>query len=127
MYNRRKILSIVRHKILTGENIDSNSYIFFLSKFSVRDDDKMNTLVFINFLLVKLFPTLIRQNFLLSKICAIQYLISRIHYSLNLTINYVLTFICIHYITIHPLEKVEERHIQYIFDYPNIQTVMAID
>ena len=34
----------------------------------------MNTLAFVNFLLVKLFPTLIRQNFPLSKICAVQYL-----------------------------------------------------
>ena len=31
--------------------------------FPDRDDDKMNTLAFINFLLVKLFPTLIRQKF----------------------------------------------------------------
>ena len=31
----------------------------------------MNTLTLVNFLLVKLFPTLIRQNFPLSKICAI--------------------------------------------------------
>ena len=35
--------------------------------------NKMNTLAFVNFLLVKLFPTLIRQNFTPSKICAIQY------------------------------------------------------
>ena len=35
--------------------------------------NKMNTLAFINFLLVKLFPTLIRQNFPPSKFCAVQY------------------------------------------------------
>ena len=35
--------------------------------------NKMNTLAFVNFLLVKLFPTLIRQNFPPSKICAIRY------------------------------------------------------
>ena len=37
--------------------------------------NKMNTLAFVNFLLVKLFPTLIRQNFPPSKICAIRYTI----------------------------------------------------
>ena len=36
--------------------------------------NKMNTLAFVNFLLIKLFPTLIRQNFPLSKICAIRYI-----------------------------------------------------
>ena len=35
-------------------------------------DDKMNTLAFINFLLVKNFPTLICYNFTLSKFCAIR-------------------------------------------------------
>ena len=35
--------------------------------------NKINTLAFVNFLLVKLFPTLIRQNFPPSKICAIRY------------------------------------------------------
>ena len=35
--------------------------------------NKMNTLVFINFLLVKLFPILIHQNFPPSKICTIRY------------------------------------------------------
>ena len=33
----------------------------------------MNTLAFANFILIKLFPTLIRQNFPPSKICAVQY------------------------------------------------------
>ena len=35
--------------------------------------NKMNTLAFVNFLLVELFLTLIRQNFPPSKICAIRY------------------------------------------------------
>ena len=34
----------------------------------------MNTLAFVIFLLVKIFPTLIRQNFPPLKFCAIQYL-----------------------------------------------------
>ena len=33
----------------------------------------MNTLAFVNFLLIKIFPTLIRQNFPPSKFCAIRY------------------------------------------------------
>ena len=33
----------------------------------------MNTLEFVNFLIVKIFPTLIRQNFPPSKFCAIWY------------------------------------------------------
>ena len=33
----------------------------------------MNTLAFVNFLLVKLFPTLIRQYFPPSKFCAVRY------------------------------------------------------
>ena len=37
-----------------------------------QDDDKMNTLAFVNFLLIKIFPTLIHQNFPPSKLCAIQ-------------------------------------------------------
>ena len=47
--------------------------------------NKMNTLAFVNFLLVKLFPTLIRQNFPLSKICAVQYshIITYYYYSFN--------------------------------------------
>ena len=35
--------------------------------------NKMNTLTFVNFLLVKLYSTLIRQNFPPSKICAVRY------------------------------------------------------
>ena len=35
--------------------------------------NKMNTLAFVNFLLVKLFPTLIQQNFPPSKFCAVRY------------------------------------------------------
>ena len=48
--------------------------------------NKMNTLAFVNFLLVKLFPTLIRQNFPPSKIYAIRYIITvqiRICYTHN--------------------------------------------
>ena len=33
------------------------------SKHDDHDDDKMNTLAFVNFLLVKIFPILICQNF----------------------------------------------------------------
>ena len=39
-----------------------------------QDDDKMNTLAFVNFLLVKIFPTLICQYFPLSKFCTIRYI-----------------------------------------------------
>ena len=35
--------------------------------------NKINTLAFVNFLLVKLFPTMIRQNFPPLKICAVRY------------------------------------------------------
>ena len=61
-----------------------------LSKFSVRDDDKMNTLGFVNFLLVKLFPILIRQNFPLSKICAIwyQFLVKRHYWCTSIMANH---------------------------------------
>ena len=61
-----------------GENIDEfNKFpairqYFPYQYFPNRDDDKMITLAFINFLLVKLFPTLIHQNFPPLKICAIQ-------------------------------------------------------
>ena len=41
------------------------------SKHDDHDDDKMNTLAFVNFLLVKFFPTLIRRYFPPSKFCAI--------------------------------------------------------
>ena len=37
--------------------------------------NKMNTLAFVNSLLIKLFPTLIRQKFPSSKICTIQYVL----------------------------------------------------
>ena len=44
------------------------------SKHDDQDDDKMNTLAFVNFLFVKIFPTLIiHQNFLPPKFCAIWY------------------------------------------------------
>ena len=43
------------------------------SKHEDQDEDKMKTLAFINILLVKIFPTLIRQYFPLSKFCAIWY------------------------------------------------------
>ena len=56
-----------------GENIDEFPAI--RQYLPDRDDDKMNTLAFVNFLLIKLFPTLIRQNFPPSKICAIRYII----------------------------------------------------
>ena len=42
--------------------------------------NKMNTLAFVNFLLVKFFPTLICQNFPPSKICAIRYQLKNINY-----------------------------------------------
>ena len=41
----------------------------------------MTTLAFVNFLLVKIFPTLIRQNFLPSKFCTIRYIPSLNHLS----------------------------------------------
>ena len=42
------------------------------SKHDDQDDDKMSTFAFISFLLIKIFPTLIYQNFPLSKFCAIR-------------------------------------------------------
>ena len=48
------------------------------SKNDDHDDDKMNTLAFVNFLLVKFFPTLIRQYFPPSKFCAIRYIVDTI-------------------------------------------------
>ena len=43
------------------------------SKHDYHDDDKMNTLAFVNCLLVKIFSTLIRWNFSPSKFYAIRY------------------------------------------------------
>ena len=50
-------------------------YVAIDIKWRVRSkhDNKMNTLAFVNFLLIKIFPTLIHQNFP-SKFCAIQYI-----------------------------------------------------
>ena len=63
----------VRRKILAGENIDEfDEFPAIRQYFPDQDDDKMNTLAFVNFLLIKLFPTLIRQNFAPSKICAVR-------------------------------------------------------
>ena len=44
------------------------------SKHDDQDDDKMNTLAFVKLLLVKFFPTLIRQKIPPSKFCAIRYM-----------------------------------------------------
>ena len=44
-----------------------------VSKHDYQLDDKMNTLVFVNVLLLKIFPTLIRQYFPPLKFCAIWY------------------------------------------------------
>ena len=66
----------VRHKILTNFQQFVNIFpikIFHLVSY-LYEMNEMNTLAFINFLLVKLFPTLIHQNFPLSKICAIQHI-----------------------------------------------------
>ena len=43
------------------------------SKHDNQDDDKVNTLAFVNFLLVKIFLTQIHQISLPSKFCAIYY------------------------------------------------------
>ena len=45
------------------------------SKHDDQNDNLMNTLAFVNFLLFKIFPTLIRQYFPTSKFCAIRYTI----------------------------------------------------
>ena len=45
---------------------------------SKHDDNRMNILGFVNFLLTKIFPTVIHQNFPPSKFCAIRYLMVNI-------------------------------------------------
>ena len=51
----------------------ANKAVCALNKHEDQDDDKMNTLVFINLILIKIFPTLIDQNFPLSKFCVIRH------------------------------------------------------
>ena len=51
----------------------NNEVMCACSKYDDQDDDIMNTSAFIKFLLVKIFPSLTRKNFQLSKFCTIWY------------------------------------------------------
>ena len=66
------------HKIVSL-CIAVDTYVYLLkrrvqacSKHDILTRNLMNTLVFVNFLVVKIFPTLIRQYFPQSKFCAIR-------------------------------------------------------
>ena len=69
MHNSIKIFSLRSYRYIYVTNKPACARI----KNDSQDDDKMNTLAFVNFLFVKLFSTLIRQNFPPSKFCAIWY------------------------------------------------------
>ena len=59
--------------------------------------NKMNTLAFVKFLLVKLFPTLIHQNFPPSKICAVRYVCVCAYVYIVYVHSYVHIIICTTY------------------------------
>ena len=69
--------------------------------------NEMNTFAFVNFLLIKLFPTLIHQNFPLSKICAIRYVLFVYSHFVLLAIYLIIDAVCIHLDTNYDFFPVE--------------------